>query len=110
MIGLELTTLGARKAELKDMNLKSHFPNASKSFFDLNPFFGIVKNTQTSHINIEAMSKAQIKNERQLQSMIVNLLRLKGIEPLWHRTDKRSAATVGWPDISFAVAVQREWE
>src|SRR5437016_4829116 len=31
------------------VNLKSHFPNASKSFFDLNPFFGIVKNTQTSY-------------------------------------------------------------
>src|SRR2546430_16460274 len=51
----------------------------------------------------EALRKAEAKNERQLQSQIVQLLRLKGIEPLWHRTDKRSAATIGWPDITFAV-------
>ncbi len=51
----------------------------------------------------EALSKSQAKNERQLQTMIINLLRLKGIEPLWHRTDKKSAATVGWPDITFCV-------
>ncbi len=53
----------------------------------------------------EAMLKAEVKNERALQVLIINLLRLKGIEPLWHRTDKRSAATVGWPDISFAISV-----
>ena len=56
----------------------------------------------------EAAARAHIKNERQLQTMIVNLLRLKGIEPLWHRTDKKSAATVGWPDITFAV--QGKWQ
>src|SRR5438309_363687 len=56
----------------------------------------------------EVMAKAQIKNERQLQSMIVNLLRLKGIEPLWHRTNKRSSATVGWPDITFSVKASCE--
>lgn len=50
----------------------------------------------------EALSKAQNKNERDLQGKIVQLLRLKGIEPLWHRTDKRSHATIGWPDITFA--------
>ena len=50
----------------------------------------------------EALAKAAIKNERDLQGKIVNLLRLKGIEPLWHRTDKRSHATIGWPDITFS--------
>lgn len=50
----------------------------------------------------EALAKATVKNERDLQGKIVNLLRLKGIEPLWHRTDKRSHATVGWPDITFS--------
>jgi hypothetical protein len=40
--------------------------------------------------------------EKQLQVQILNLLRLKGIEPLWHRTDKKSTATVGWPDITFS--------
>jgi hypothetical protein len=53
----------------------------------------------------EALSQGQVKNERQLQNQIVNLLRLKGIEPLWHRTDKKSAATIGWPDITFAVCL-----
>lgn len=57
----------------------------------------------------EALSKSQAKNERQLQVQIVNLLRLKGIEPLWHRTDKRSAATIGWPDITFAVKHDTIW-
>jgi hypothetical protein len=54
----------------------------------------------------EAASRAEIKNERQLQGLIVNLLRLRGIEVLWHRTDKKSAATVGWPDLTFSVPNQ----
>ena len=44
-----------------------------------------------------------LRREKALQAQIVSLLRLKGIEPLWHRTDKKSAATVGWPDITFSV-------
>ena len=51
----------------------------------------------------EAFSKFTAKNERQLQSQIVNLLRLKGIEVCWHRTDKKSAATIGWPDLTFSI-------
>jgi hypothetical protein len=50
----------------------------------------------------ECIAKGEAKNERELQGQIVNLLRLRGIEPLWHRTDRRSAATIGWPDITFA--------
>lgn len=50
-----------------------------------------------------APTKEQTKSERKLQGQIVNLLRLKGIQVLWHRTDKKSAATVGWPDLTFAV-------
>lgn len=50
----------------------------------------------------EVLAKAQLRNERDLQRTIVSLLRLKGIEPLWHRTDKRSHATIGWPDITFS--------
>ena len=56
----------------------------------------------------EALAKFVCHSERDLQRTIVQLLRQKGIEPLWHRTDKRSAATVGWPDITFAV--QRDWQ
>lgn len=52
----------------------------------------------------ECAAKQEARSERELQGQIVSLLRLKGIEPLWHRTDKRSAATVGWPDITFSVA------
>lgn len=55
----------------------------------------------------EAIAKQVAKNERQLQGQIVNLLRLKGIEPLWHRTDKKSAATEGWPDITFSINWRR---
>ena len=51
----------------------------------------------------EFMKRMVVKTERQLQSQIVQYLRLRGIEVLWHRTDKRSAATKGWPDITFAV-------
>lgn len=58
----------------------------------------------------EVMRDAQVKSERQLQTMIVNLLRLKGIEPLWHRTDKKSAATIGWPDITFGTFAYCESE
>jgi hypothetical protein len=51
----------------------------------------------------EIAAKTEVKNERQLQSQIIQYLRLKGVEPLWHRTDKKSAATIGWPDITFAI-------
>lgn len=52
----------------------------------------------------EAADKAQVKNERDLSKLIVNYLRLHGIEPLVHRTDKKSTATKGWPDITFAIS------
>lgn len=53
----------------------------------------------------EHLEKQEAKSERQLQRQIVQYLRLRGIEPLWHRTDKRSHATIGWPDITAAVKV-----
>ena len=49
----------------------------------------------------ETLAKSVAKSEKELQSQIASYLRLKGIEPLWHRTDKKSAATIGWPDITF---------
>lgn len=48
-------------------------------------------------------SKYDLRLEKDLQARIVNVLRLRGIEPLWHRTDRKSTATVGWPDITFCV-------
>lgn len=53
----------------------------------------------------EMTKKIQVKNERELQRQIVNYLRLRGIEVLWHGTHKKSTATVGWPDIVFAAMV-----
>lgn len=46
--------------------------------------------------------RAQVKNERELQRLIVGYLGTKGLEVLWHRTDKKSHATLGWPDLTFA--------
>jgi hypothetical protein len=52
----------------------------------------------------EEMAQAwQAKSERDLQRQIVQYLRLRNIEILWHATHKKSTATVGWPDIIFAV-------
>lgn len=51
----------------------------------------------------EAAAKAAAKSERELQGWLVGWLRIKGFEVLWHRTDKRSAATIGWPDLTFSV-------
>lgn len=49
----------------------------------------------------EAMDKGNLLLERELQSEIVQYLRLHGIEVLWFRTDKRTRATIGWCDITF---------
>jgi hypothetical protein len=52
----------------------------------------------------DEMAKAwKAKSERDLQRQLVQYLRLRGIEILWHATHKKSTATVGWPDIIFAV-------
>ena len=51
----------------------------------------------------EAETKEDLRREKDLQVQILNLLNQRGIQPLWHRTDKKSTATVGWPDITFAV-------
>lgn len=54
----------------------------------------------------EALAKAEVKNERDLQRQIVALLRLKGIEPIVSRMDKRTSNNVGTPDILFCVHVE----
>ena len=50
----------------------------------------------------ESKAKGTAKLERELQSVIVQDLRRRGFEVLWHRTDRKSTATVGWPDITFS--------
>ena len=51
----------------------------------------------------ETLSKAEAKSEKELQRQIVSLLRLKGIEPIVSRMDRRTTNNVGTPDILFAV-------
>jgi len=78
------------------------FSNPSEEFKRKNPH--IFAEGTLGQVLLEPLpSRAEAKSERELQGQIVNLLRLKGIEVLWHRTDKKSAATVGWPDLTFAV-------
>ncbi len=51
------------------------------------------------------------KSERELQKQIVNLLRLKDIEVIASRTDRRTSNNVGTPDLIFAVHGQAHcWE
>jgi|SRR5215472_168926 len=57
---------------------------------------GIVTNEERSH-------KVERYNERKLHSQIRQLLGLKGIAYLEMRMDRRSHATVGWPDFTFCV-------
>lgn len=51
----------------------------------------------------ELASRSVVKAEKQLQGLIYNFLRVNDVEVLWHRTDKKSHATVGWPDLTFAL-------
>lgn len=51
----------------------------------------------------DALRRGQAKSEKDLQKMIVQLLRMKGIEPNVSRMDKRKTDSVGWPDITFCV-------
>ena len=51
----------------------------------------------------EANMKGTRRIEKELLKHIVNLLRLRGIEPIVSRTDKKTTNNVGLPDILFAV-------
>ena len=53
----------------------------------------------------EMKKKFEAKTERQLQRQIVQYLRLRGIEVIWHATNRKSTDTKGTPDILFAVLV-----
>jgi hypothetical protein len=59
----------------------------------------------------EVLSAGVAKSEKDLQKQIVGLLRLKGIEPIVSRMDRRTSNNVGTPDILFAVTGDlRAWE
>jgi hypothetical protein len=85
--------------------VRGEFSQASESFKEANPH--IFPKGTLGQVLLEPEecepSKEEAKSERILQGQIVGILRLRSIEPLWHRTDKKSAATVGWPDLTFTV-------
>ena len=54
----------------------------------------------------EMKKKFVARTERQLQRQIVQYLRLRGIEVIWHATHKKSTASKGTPDIIFGVLVK----
>ena len=59
----------------------------------------------------EAITTAEIKSERDLQKQIISLLRLKGIEPIVSRMDRKTSNNVGTPDLLFAITGDlRGWE
>lgn len=51
----------------------------------------------------EVLAQGEAKSEKTLQKQIVGLLRLKGIEPIVSRMDRRTSNNVGTPDILFCV-------
>lgn len=51
----------------------------------------------------EATASGAARSEKELQRQLVQLLRLKGIEPMVPVFGKKTRMTVGWPDITFAV-------
>jgi hypothetical protein len=51
----------------------------------------------------EVLARGIIKAERDLQRQIASLLGLHNVAYCWHRTDKKSHATIGWPDFTLAI-------
>lgn len=54
-------------------------------------------------LSSEIATTQEIKSEKELQRQCVAMLRLRGIEPLVSRFDKKTRGTVGWPDITFSI-------
>lgn len=57
----------------------------------------------------ECLTRAEVKNERDLQRQIVGLLRLKGVEPIVSRMDRKTSNNLGTPDILFCVK-SKPWD
>ncbi len=56
-----------------------------------------------SELAAKSVAKSYLKREKELQNQIVSWLRLRNVTVLWSRMDRRLTATIGWPDITFAV-------
>ena len=51
----------------------------------------------------EAMARCQVRQERDLQNLLKNLLSHRGIWYAWTRMDKKNTSKLGTPDFLFAV-------
>ena len=51
----------------------------------------------------EANARGEARSEKALQRDCINLLRLRGIEPIVSRMDKKTSNNLGTPDLIFAV-------
>lgn len=51
----------------------------------------------------ETMAKADAKNEKALQQQCINLLRLRGVEPIVNRMDKKTSNNLGVADLLFSI-------
>jgi hypothetical protein len=52
----------------------------------------------------EAIGAADAKHEAWMQRQFASFCALKGYEFLWHRMDRRTGATPGWPDFLLVVS------
>jgi hypothetical protein len=52
----------------------------------------------------EAIDRAQAKGEAAMQRQFASYCSLRGLEYLWHRLDRKTGATPGWPDFLVVVS------
>lgn len=78
--------------------------NPSESFKKRNPhLFALVVQHPCGGLFIETERKPRGRGERQLQDLIADYLRLRGICFYRARMDKPTTGRVGWPDFTFAL-------
>lgn len=59
----------------------------------------------------EALAKEEVRAERDLQRLVANLLRLRGIPFNASRMDRRTTCVSGWPDFTLVTkGVPMAWE
>jgi hypothetical protein len=64
---------------------------------------------RAGQLQVEVDAKAEVKSERDLQRLIDQYLRLRGVVPIRSRMDRKTSNNVGTPDFLFAVRGRR-WD
>jgi hypothetical protein len=64
---------------------------------------------RAGRLQAEADAIAASRSEKALQRQIENYLRLRGIEAIRSRMDRKTSNNVGCPDFLFAVTTHRQW-